>query len=291
MRVKNTHKVLYGSILITIMCIMLMGCGKIADKKELISYANENYGECTLVDEEASNDKRTIYLKDKEYGFEYFVSSYMDNINIDNSYFGSKQAVGSSFTKEYLKCFSENYKEQISNLEDRYECNIEINKNYNSGLKEDALIFLSINFDVNKDVLTNLNKCIKKYDTRNYLKNGIIYIKQNEGFKGKYILKDEIYKTKSESNTDWALSTAFKIMKYSKDIDIDDEGELEFLYSEELDVHDIYGIENETLAYRIEDTDESLKNTTVWHYSYKGEEWIIADCIVEPEGNLYVHKL
>lgn len=291
MKTMEKSRVLCATILVSIICMTITGCGKVADKDDLLSYASEKYGKCSVIDEETSDKECTIVLEDEEYGFEYLLSSSMDKIMIDGADFGSTPTVKSDFTENYLQYFTENFDQQIRAVENNYDCVIEINKYYDAELDEDILLYLSADTGNYKDALNLLCAYIKDYDTRRFLKNGVLYIKQNDECIGKYFLKDEIYKDIAECDIEWALSRAFEIMKNNQDVDIDKADELTFLYSEVLDVNDIYGIQNETLAYRMDDTPESLKSTTVWHYSYQDEEWIIADCIVQPYGNLYVHKL
>lgn len=278
-------------IFIIIISMFFVGCGNLSSKNELIDYANKNYGECVFLEEDLLEDERILTLKDKEYNFEYSISSYMGEFILDSTYFGSTPDIMSTFTEGYLMFFYETYKNTLNKIENENNCVIEINEFYNPKNNGDVLIYLYVNTNNYKEISELLCKFIKEYDTRDYFNKGIIYIQKNNECIGEFILKEEIYKNKQECNTEWALSSAYNIMKYYLEIKIRDSSELKFLYSEVLDVKDVYGINDETLAYRLGDTNESLKNTTVWHYIYKNEEWIIADCLVEPYGHLYVYKL
>ena len=87
------------------------------------------------------------------------------------------------------------------------------------------------------------------------------------------------------------MESAYTIMKTYKNIPINSIEEITYISSQQMDVKEIPGIVNETLSYRITDTDESLKHTMVYYYKFQNNIWIVADCIVAPYGNLYVYKL
>lgn len=287
--VLRIHKI---ALFIVIMLVTLCGCGELSTKQDLLDYSEENYGKCKLISSSESEEENTVIVEDNEYKFEYETSSYMNKINIDGSYFGSLPSTKSTFTAEYLSCFEDKYSDKIEKIENKYECNIEINKNFNPKIESNIIMYVYNNKDKYDNVIKELCKYIKDFDTRKYIENGVIYIKKNDKFVGQYLLKDKKYQSKSEYEQEWVLNNAAQIMQYDLNLDIKNPSELKFLYSETMDVKDIYGIEDKTLVYRIgTDTDETLKNTTVWHYEYRKDEWIIADCTVEPYGHLYVTKL
>lgn len=279
-------------LIMIIISVALCGCGELSTKQDLLEYSEENYGKCKLISSSESEDENTVIVEDDEYEFEYETSSYMDKITVDGSYFGSLPSTKSTFIYEYLKCFENKHKNKLEKIKDKYECNIEINKNFNPKIENDVIIYVYSNKNKYNDIIKNISKYIKEFDTREYLADGIIYIEKDNEFVGQYSLKEQKYQSKSDYEQEWALNNAAQIMEYDFNLNITDINELEFLYSETVDVKDIYGIEDKELSYRLDkDTDESLKHTKVWHYEYKNDEWIIADCIVKPYGHLYVTKL
>lgn len=106
--------------------LLLNGCS-VASEKEIIRFANEKYGEATLIRTEKIDDEEVVcYFKDKEYSFEYFVSSYMNDIVIDGATFGSTENKGSNFDITYYNYINDTIKGDIHDIEDKYNVNISI---------------------------------------------------------------------------------------------------------------------------------------------------------------------
>ena len=88
-----------------LLCLTTFCACSVKSKRSLVSYAKQNYGKCKFIREEVSgsgNDKvRTVYLKDKDTGIEYKVTSGMDDINIDGSSFGHVESTSSNFMDLY----------------------------------------------------------------------------------------------------------------------------------------------------------------------------------------------
>lgn len=113
-------------IICLILTIALSGCS-VASEKEIIRYANEKYGEALLIrTEELSDDSIRCYFKDKEYGFEYYISSYMNDIIIDGSNFGATENKGSNFDIQYYNCMNDFLSDDLSLLENKYNIDISI---------------------------------------------------------------------------------------------------------------------------------------------------------------------
>ena len=97
MIVSSKAKASVSAVLMIMVLVLLSSCS-IASKKDLIKYAKTNFGACEFIREEhkgSGNDEyRTVYLKDKETGIEYKVTTYMDDISIDGSVFGYSESPG-----------------------------------------------------------------------------------------------------------------------------------------------------------------------------------------------------
>ena len=77
-------------IFLTCLCIINTGCSLfVSSKKEIISYAEKTYGECEYIRKEnggiGKERYRTVYLRDKETGIEYSVTSSLEDLYIDGS--------------------------------------------------------------------------------------------------------------------------------------------------------------------------------------------------------------
>ena len=107
-------------------CILLTGCS-VASEKEIKKYANEKYGKATLIrTEELSDEERKCYFKDEEYGFEYYVSSYMHDIVIDGSDFGATENKASDFERAYYNYMVDVIKDDLALIEKEYDVEISV---------------------------------------------------------------------------------------------------------------------------------------------------------------------
>lgn len=79
---------LYGLIIITL-CLFLTGCGHVRSAKSLIKQAKLTHGKCEVVSKSETDEATTVVLRDKLQGFEYKITSSMNDINIDGASFGS----------------------------------------------------------------------------------------------------------------------------------------------------------------------------------------------------------
>ena len=85
--------------LLTMMLFVLSGCGHVRSAKDLYSEAVRTYGECEIISQTENEDRTVLVLRDKLQGFEYTISSGMNDIMIDGAIFGSTEQTGSTFHK------------------------------------------------------------------------------------------------------------------------------------------------------------------------------------------------
>lgn len=277
-------------ILLFLTCFLLSGCGEVSDKEDLLDYVESSYGDCELLSDTFSDNSRVLLLKDDEYSFEYRVTSYLSDMNVDGTSFGEIPSTSSTFTDSYLDFFTDKYSKQLRKLENDNDCSIEFYDDFNTNGSM-PLVFLKVTKDTDYDsVCLSLISMLKEYDTREYLSRGSISISLDNESIGEYSLEDSDFTSKDDLETASMLESAYNIMDVYFDVDIYSSSELKFLSSEVLSIKDIQGLEDEQLAYTLgDDFDEN--NIKVWHYEFNNEEWIIADCLISPNGNRYVTKL
>lgn len=122
------YKIAFVTISLFIMAIMLCACS-VSSKRSLIKYAKDHYGACKFIREEHTgtghDEVRKVFLKDKETGIEYSVTSGLYDFNIDGSSFGYANNISSDFEKEYSEYLLSDSKKEIRSLEDKNDCTIE----------------------------------------------------------------------------------------------------------------------------------------------------------------------
>lgn len=133
--------------LIGLAMIFVLSACSVSSKRNLIKYAKEHYGDCKFISEEhkgSGNDEvRKVYLKDKETGIEYTVTSSMYDFNIDGSSFGYANNISSDFELEYCEYLFSEAGNEIGSLEKKNGCVIEYGKevvriNFNSRVEVDS---------------------------------------------------------------------------------------------------------------------------------------------------------
>ena len=96
-------KKLISAILLSVFCVTLFSsCGHIASLRTLKMQARQN-GKCKYLRCDEDENSRTAYFED-ELGFEYHITSYMNDISIDGASFGSVPTTTSNYESEYFKC-------------------------------------------------------------------------------------------------------------------------------------------------------------------------------------------
>lgn len=124
----RTAKITSAILLIVVIAATVCACN-IKSKRDLIKYAELNYGKCTFIREEhkgSGNDAvRTVYLEDKETGIEYTVTSRMYSIDIDGSNFGYHEDTTSDFVKLYEEYLFEEAESDIEKLEHQFHMHFE----------------------------------------------------------------------------------------------------------------------------------------------------------------------
>ena len=98
-------------------------------KKELINYANDTYGACKVVkqnsDWNGSDPITVVYLKDKETGIEYYVSSTLEEGHAASDINPRVEHTDSNFDEVYAEYLLDEAKKDIKSLKKEYGFDIE----------------------------------------------------------------------------------------------------------------------------------------------------------------------
>ena len=156
----------YAAVTVTVfvMAFMLSACS-VSSKRKLIKYANEHYGACSFIREEhngTGNDEvRKVYLKDKETGIKYTVTSSMYDFNIDGSSFGYANNISSDFEKEYSEYLLSDARDDIRELETENGCTIEY------GTEFVKITFISrVEVDTAYNVAKRCDRILSEHDVK-----------------------------------------------------------------------------------------------------------------------------
>ena len=158
--------------------LALCSC-RVSRKSDLIRYAKSNYGDCEYISQDhtgSGNDEvRTVYLKDKETGIEYSVTSSMSSIVIDGSVFGHQEYKSSDFDTKYQAYLLDKADSGLSDLAEEYGFSFD---------PETGIYKLSFDSresgDNAKKAVKEVDKLLAKYDTKNLRPmNYLLYVEDN----------------------------------------------------------------------------------------------------------------
>ena len=128
-RSTRTLRVIAAGVVLSMVATMIGGCN-ISSRNKLVKYARNRYGACTFIREEhggsGDDEYRTVYLKDKDTGIEYSVTSCKNDLYIDDSYFGSAPDTSSDFPELYNDWLLDEAKKDLKDLSKEYDFDYEI---------------------------------------------------------------------------------------------------------------------------------------------------------------------
>lgn len=158
------------SVLLCVLVVCLCACSP-ASQKEVLRYAENKFGDAEYVrTEEISEKKISYYLRDEEYGFEYCVTSGVNDILIDGAKFGETEHKSSDFDEVYYGYVLEQIQDELTALETEYSVQIL------SGFDEEAQLGyeyqLAEVYCESESVAAQVTKAVSElfasYDTRGY---------------------------------------------------------------------------------------------------------------------------
>ena len=80
-KVATGNKKIIYALVIFAMALMMTGCGHVKSTKQLVKMAKRAHGACEVVSKEESEKCTSVRLRDKLQGFEYTISSSMQDIS------------------------------------------------------------------------------------------------------------------------------------------------------------------------------------------------------------------
>ena len=185
---KKIFKILFGALAVAGISALVLSSCHVKSESQIVKYANQNFGSAELVATETmENGGRKCIMRDKEYGFEYYVKSEMHDINIDGSKFGSTESTGSDFSKKYYELLQNTCQPKFDEI--AKSDNIEINDG-------DSFNFMNIRLtSENNNFLSSAEKIadiIISFDNRKYYKESYLGIyDMNEKRLGAYYIHEK----------------------------------------------------------------------------------------------------
>ena len=264
------------SLLIGVLTLTLCACSP-ATKREALRYAENEFGAAEYVrTEEIDEDAIRYYFRDEEYGFEYCVTSGVNDILIDGAKFGESESKSSNFDEVYYGYVLEQIEDELIALETEYGVRIVSGPNEFGKIYQLAEVYCEAG---DEELAVPVTKAVKDlfaaYDTRGYWSEGNIEAYDAQGERlGSYSFKYDRFLT-PEDEEDVLFYERIEMLN----------GEAEFVRKEEKmfkdtnislqDVADVLG--NEPV------TEDSV--VTYYYFTVDGEIYYMVDVLVFSEGS------
>ena len=193
--------------LVVLICILMSGilctgCGHVKNAKRLIREARAAHGDCTVISQTETEDKTEVVLKDTLQGFEYTVRSYMTDINVDNTSFGSVPDSSDSFMAALIDYTLNESSERIAALL----------KEHNATFEQDRM---SITVPVGDDgiaVTEKMAKILQEYNLENRMDGVIIRVGDDKTHLGSCRLPDISFRDHEKEIEDDYMMKAENLM-------------------------------------------------------------------------------
>lgn len=100
---KAIHKkITFIGLIMLLSMLFLTACGELKTEEELLKYAKSHYGKVQHIRTEEDEKQRTVYVKDKKYGFEYSLTTYIAKFSVDGSSMDLWAEISSNHDEKYF---------------------------------------------------------------------------------------------------------------------------------------------------------------------------------------------
>ena len=199
---KKQARILALSTLLVAALFALCSC-KVSNRRSLIRYAKENYGDCEFISEEhegsGKDEKRTVYLRDKETGIEYSVTSEMMSQVLDATVLGHTEKKSSNFVGKYYEYIKEEAQEELTEFTKKYGIKLE-------GLK--GIYFAArVSGEDAEKAAGELTNILEEHDSKGLCpKSHLVYAEEKKIYVGVYYI--------DKGSWTWKESGNYKMIDY-----------------------------------------------------------------------------
>lgn len=265
------------SVLIILFAVCSCACSP-ASKEEVERYVKNTFGEAEYVrTEEMDEETIRYYFEDEEYGFEYYVTSEVNDILIDGAKFGESESKSSNFDSVYYEYVLEQVQEDLAALEEDYGVRILSGAGEWGKVNRLAKVYCVAGEEaLAPEVTEAVKELFVAYDTRDYWsEKSISAYDAQEVYLGNYSFKYDRFLT-PEAEED--------VLFYERIEMLNDEAE--FVRKEQKAFKDT-GISLRDVAQTLGSepiTEDSM--VTYYYFTVDGDMYYMVDVLVQSEGGI-----
>lgn len=259
-------------LLLLLVLFVFSGCGTVRSEADLVSYAKNRYGRAKLLRTEENEKSRTCYFLDKELQIEYYVTSFLSDVTIDGSYFGSVENTSSNYGQIYFPYLAEKINEShhLSGPDTGYfTCET------GSGLRDNCFVLVideSAPDHVKK--IRELAPLVKEYDSKKQNTQNIKIVNILGEDMGEYDCEDSRYLSPQEVSADYYME---RMKDYTG-------RKPQYLYCESAAPDEVEGLERFTKVDILGGKDYEQEGVELYYFEMDGATYFITDCTVYEEG-------
>ena len=271
-------KKIMALILALCMAAAVAGCASSPEKVKLASpwamtwWCGRQYGAAKVVKRSKGNETIVYTMRDKEKGFTYKARSYVSTIWLDTVW-GYKEAKSSDFSEVYKKLFLSDYQSDIEELEQTYTVTFDF---------DFILTFAAVRGSDLGDCQAAAEGFLDLaagFDRRDYWGDVEVHI-YLDGEDAGYVGESSGYVTHAEEKAAWLMQVAAWDIHTSVE-------DLTFVRMEEnVSCQSLPGYDPDKRAHLLGTDNDTKTETDVCWFIYDGQEYFVADLIVEtPTGS------
>lgn len=272
---KKMFKVLLGALAVAGISALVLSACHVKSESQIVRYANQNFGSAELVStQNTEKGDRTCILRDKQYGFEYYVKSEMHDINIDGSKFGSTESTDSDFSSKYYELLMSNCQAQFDEIAqaDRVEI-----------IHDGSFDFMKIKCTAEKsgflEAIEKISDIIISFDTRKYYKKSCFGIyDMNDKRLGAYYIHEKKWVDADDEYDYIYIDEAKQVNRKAQ-----------FVRKEKMLFKDT-GLSPSQVTIFINEPEYTYETPVQYYYfTVDGKEFFIADFITDYDASLIRH--
>ncbi len=185
--------------------MILCGCGHVKSAKKLIRQAKRDHGACEVISQKETEESVEVVLKDELQGFEYTVRSYMSDLSIDGSSFGSLPDTSDNFDRALMDF-------ALAKTKTDYEA---VCRKYGAVLDNEVALELTIPKGTDaKAAGEEVAALFCAYNKNNRMDRFKLYIRDEEhSHLGSCYLSDGRFRTPEEEKTDDIKEEAHRLLQ------------------------------------------------------------------------------
>ena len=190
-------------LIIIALCLLLTGCGHVRSAKSLITQAKLTHGKCEVVSKSETDAATTVVLRDKLQGFEYKITSSMNDINIDGTSFGSVPGTYDDFEASLQNYAINDSKVSLDTICKKYGASYET---FTGDVILNLLMPLSSSESDAVNITEEVATLMQEYNKNNRLDGFVIYVSHDDEWLEQY--KKKLRKEKGGDTDDYVFSDA-----------------------------------------------------------------------------------